>query len=133
MSVFDEARIHWLWLELVEDIHASSLRAWGGAHGIREPSQLQANLNRPKAHFDYGEKRIPALGAWYVIAFCRTQCFVDGNKRTALWTGMTFLDFNGHRAVQDSDEIWRTVLGLSNGSVSETDFIKWFVSISSPR
>lgn len=128
----DEPR--WLWLELVEDIHEHSLEEWDGLAGVREPSQLDASRERPRTRFAYGgESRIPALAAWYVIAFARTQCFVDGNKRTALLCALTFLDLNGYEAEPDRDEIWQSVVAVAEGAISEDDFVEWMVSISRPR
>lgn len=75
-----------------------------------------------------GEERIPALAAWYVVAFARTQCFVDGNKRTALLCGLEFLDLNGYEFTSDRDDIWKSVVAVSDGSQDESAFVEWFVS-----
>lgn len=105
----------------------------GGSTGVREPGQLKANLVRPQQVYAYsGESRIPALAAWYAISFAKTQCFVDGNKRTALLSAMLFLELNGYHAIEDHEDISRSIVELAEKTLPEEDFVEYFVRISRP-
>ena len=130
MSTDEISEPKWLLLRAVKDLHDHGLDMYGGASGVREPNQLSANIERPKFYFHYGETRIPALAAWYAIAFAKTQCFVDGNKRTAAFTAITFLVINGYQTIPDSLVWAEKILDISNGEISPEEFVEWVVSVS---
>lgn len=46
-------------------------------------------------------------------------CFVDGNKRTALLAGLTFLKANGHELSFSDDEGEALILSVMNSSDNE--------------
>lgn len=81
----------------VKAIHAEVLTAHGGSAGVREEALLESAVAAPQATM-LGEPLISDpvdVAAAYLFYLCRNHPFVDGNKRTALATGLVFLSENG--------------------------------------
>jgi death-on-curing protein len=81
----------------VKAIHAEVLAAHGGSAGVREEALLESAVAAPQATM-LGEPLISDpvdVAAAYLFYLCRNHPFVDGNKRTALATGLVFLSANG--------------------------------------
>ena len=82
----------------VEKIHEEAL-ASGGAAGILDLNLLVSAVLAPSTTFDgrplYGS--LAEMAATYAWSIARNHAFVDGNKRTALMTALTFLELNGRK------------------------------------
>jgi death-on-curing protein len=82
----------------VEVIHEEALKL-GGAPGLRDRNLLISALEMPRMTFDgrplHGS--LAEMAAAYAWGIARNHPFVDGNKRTALHTALTFLRMNGRR------------------------------------
>ena len=59
------------------------------------------------------------MAAAYLYGICRNHPFLDGNKRTAVATALTFLDMNGFEIDADEDEFYVLVIGVAKGIVSK--------------
>jgi death on curing protein len=119
----------WVQQRVVIAAHEESLAEHGGPTGIRDLGMLESALARPKNLFAYSETE-PSLGrmaAAYAFGITANHPFVDGNKRTAFITSMTFLLLNGIRISADKAETYLTFYGLAEGSVSEEQLAEWFV------
>ena len=80
----------------VRAIHAEVLKAHGGSPGIRDLALLESAVAAPQATM-MGHPLITdaiELAAAYLFYICRNHPFVDGNKRTALASSLTFLAEN---------------------------------------
>ncbi|HEV3191946.1 MAG TPA: type II toxin-antitoxin system death-on-curing family toxin [Polyangiaceae bacterium] len=80
----------------VERIHEEALRA-GGAAGVLDRNLLISAVEMPRSTFD-GVPLYPSIAemaAAYAWGIARNHPFVDGNKRTALLTALTFLAVHG--------------------------------------
>lgn len=80
----------------VRAIHAEVLNAHGGSPGIRDFALLESAVAAPQATM-MGHPLITdsiELAAAYLFYICRNHPFVDGNKRTALASALTFLAEN---------------------------------------
>lgn len=83
-------------VEAVKAIHAEVLGAHGGATGIRDTVLLESAIAAPQASM-MGRPMFSdpiELAAAYLFYLCRNHPFLDGNKRTALATGLVFLSEN---------------------------------------
>ena len=86
-------------------IHEQEIQKAGGDPGIRQKQDIQACADAPKASFD--EKYLNNLfemAASYIICLTIRHPFVDGNKRTALASALTFLYLNGY-VIKESYEL----------------------------
>ncbi|NBC14301.1 MAG: type II toxin-antitoxin system death-on-curing family toxin [Gammaproteobacteria bacterium] len=104
-------------------IHADQLERYGGAEGIRDPGLLEAALYRPQTGY-YEDVIEEAAALWESLAM--NHPFVDGNKRVAVATTITFLAINGYAITQDSDTIYRFIIeSLESGSFSYEKLAAW--------
>ncbi len=91
---------HVVFLEVgdVIEIHRSALLT-GGIDGVLNSTLLDSAVKAPKATFD-GKPlydSLASMAAAYAWGLARNHAFVDGNKRTAFQSALTFLDTNGYR------------------------------------
>ncbi|WP_445665591.1 type II toxin-antitoxin system death-on-curing family toxin [Fodinibius sp. AD559] len=110
----------------VEDIlfiHEQEIEKAGGDPGIREEQDVQACADAPKASFD-GKylKNLFEMAASYIICLTIRHPFVDGNKRTALASALTFLYLNGYEVEETYDlELADLVLDFLSKDISKED------------
>lgn len=84
-------------VEAVKAIHTEVLAAHGGSAGLRDEALLESAVAAPQAT-RMGKPLFTEpveLAAAYLFYLCRNHPFVNGNKRTALATGLVFLSENG--------------------------------------
>jgi death-on-curing protein len=86
-----------LTVETVQALHAHVLAVHGGGDGLRDPALLESAVAAPQA--TWGGDPIMTdpheIAAAYLFYLCRHHPFVDGNKRVALASCLTFLAANG--------------------------------------
>ena len=81
----------------VKSIHVQVLAAHGGGEGLRDPGMLESAVAAPQATWA-GDPIMTdphEIAAAYLFSLCRNHPFVDGNKRVALASCLTFLASNG--------------------------------------
>lgn len=115
----------WLTAELVVAIHDEQLRIYGGPPGIRDPGMLDSALGRARNKFAYGETDLAALAASYAYGVARNHPFVDGNKRAALLSLVTFLGLNGIDFVADEAQAVVAIRDLAAGEIDEAGLTRW--------
>lgn len=86
-----------LTVEDVIQIHREELAEFGGLEGIRDRGGLESAVAQPPIRFGrrFAHKDEFEMAAAYAFHICRNHPFVDGNKRTALSSCLTFLQLNG--------------------------------------
>jgi death-on-curing protein len=119
----------WVQQRVVIAAHEESLAEHGGPSGIRDLGMLESALARPKNLYAYSEPppSVQRMAAAYAFGITANHPFVDGNKRTALITAITFLRLNGLRLTADKADRYLTFYGLAAGSISEEELAEWFV------
>lgn len=76
------------------ELHRQLILRFGGAEGVRDKGLLESALVRPQTgYYDTLSMQAAAL----LQSLCRSDCFVDGNKRVAFATAAIFLRLNGYR------------------------------------
>ncbi|MCC7251917.1 type II toxin-antitoxin system death-on-curing family toxin [Hyphomicrobium sp.] len=115
----------WLFPELVIAFHDEQLREFGGPAGIRDLGMLESALDRPRNKWSYGETDLAALAAAYGFGIAKNPPFVDGNKRAALLSIVTFLGLNGIDFVADNAEAVVMIQGLAAGEIDEEGLKRW--------
>ncbi|MFZ9932636.1 MAG: type II toxin-antitoxin system death-on-curing family toxin [Chthoniobacterales bacterium] len=111
-----------LTVEVVREIHAEAISAFGGSHGIRDQALLESAVAAPQASFGgrspYAD--IIEVAAAYLFYLCRNHPFIDGNKRTALGACLVFLRLNGAEPKPDGAE-WEELTLAVAASVIDRD------------
>jgi len=119
--------LQWLRRDVVLAIHAEQLAEHGGLEGLRDRSGLESGIASPRNLLEYGNPTpdIAAMAAQYAFAIGCNQVFIDGNKRTALVVGRTFLILNGHDLNALQDEKYTVVMKLVNREIDAVQLAEW--------
>src|SRR6185295_5138102 len=91
----DPKEPRWITYEQAIAIHSRQLRRFGGAPGLRDEGMLRSALERPVNKWQYEQAEMAVLAAAYAFGLAKNHALVDGNKRVAFMTMMTFLRKNG--------------------------------------
>lgn len=86
---------------------------------LRSRSGLEGAVARSRAHATYGGGDVALQAAVLAQGIAESQAFVDGNKRTALISLLTFLDINGWMLDADDVALASWILDLSQGLSAE--------------
>jgi death on curing protein len=115
----------WLTVELVIAFHDEQLRDFGGLEGLRDRAMLESAIDRPRNKWAYGEIELAALAAAYAYGLARNHPFVDGNKRAAFLSVITFLGLNAIDFLVDEAEAAVIFRDLAAGDVDEDGLSRW--------
>ena len=109
----------------VHIVHDRQIARHGGASGPRDQGLLQGALQRPINKWQYANTDTFGCAAAYAFAIATANAFVDGNKRTAFVTSLTFLRLNGWHFITEPAEGVAYMENLASDMVSEERFKKW--------
>jgi death on curing protein len=115
----------WLTYEQIVAIHSRQLRRFGGAVGLRDEGLLRSAIERPVNKWHYTQAELAELAAAYAFGLGKNHAFVDGNKRIAFMSMMTFLRRNGVRFAPSQAHATKIILALAAGEVSEESLARW--------
>ncbi len=109
-------------VEIVREIHAEAIAAFGGSDGIRDQALLESAVAAPQASFGGKSpyKDLIEVAAAYLFYLCRNHPFIDGNKRTALGACLVFLRLNGAKPAADCSD-WEDLTLAVAASVIDRD------------
>jgi len=122
----------WVPLRAVISFHDRQIARHGGAPGLRDLGLLEAACGRPINRAGYGEGDLHILAGAYAFGIAKAHAFVDGNKRTAFVTTLTFLRLNGLQMRPNPAEGVRMMEDLAAGKVSEAAFAEWLAGQTGP-
>ncbi|WP_367294976.1 type II toxin-antitoxin system death-on-curing family toxin [Levilactobacillus yonginensis] len=96
-------------------------RARSQSFGVQYPQGLDIVVEQPQQVI-FGKELYPNI--WLKVAFIiqkvtKKHIFLDGNKRTALISGLTFLRINGHNVYFSDDEGESLILSVTNSPDNE--------------
>src|SRR5882762_11548757 len=115
----------WVTYDQVIAMHSRLLRRFGGAPGRRDEGMLRSALERPANKWHYEQAGLAELAAAYAFGLAKNHAFVDGNKRIAFMTMMTFLRKNLVPFAPDPAQSTSIILSLAAGEVSEDSLTRW--------
>lgn len=115
----------WLTYDQVVSIHSRQLRRFGGAVGLRDDGLLRSAIERPINKWHYERAELAELAAAYAFGLAKNHPFVDGNKRIAFMSMMTFLRKNDVRFAPEQTHATKIILSLAAGEVSEESLTRW--------
>lgn len=115
----------WVPFQVITIVHDRQISRHGGAPGIGDIGLLESGCSRAKNKFEYEECSLFELASAYAFGIAKAHAFVDGNKRTAFVTALTFLRLNGFEFRTDPVTGVQMMEGLASGEVSEDYFAKW--------
>ncbi|MBP2582449.1 death-on-curing protein [Streptomyces sp. PvR006] len=92
---------------------------------VRDAGLLESAVHRPSAAM-FGEEAYPDLldkAAALLQSLAVNRPFLDGNKRTAWLSCVTFLAMNGVQLRPDIDTVERLVIAVATGEIDEVKAI----------
>ncbi|WP_269542053.1 type II toxin-antitoxin system death-on-curing family toxin [Cerasicoccus fimbriatus] len=108
--------------EQVERLHRRSLDLYGGQDGLRDRPLFEGSVAQAQQVFVYEEADVFGIAAAYCFHLAQAQAFVDGNKRTAVAAGLTFLNLNGIETDRDiSDRLYDAMIAIANRQLSRQE------------
>lgn len=93
---------------------------------------VEMGCARPMNLAAYTDAGTAEIGAAYAFGISKAHAFVDGNKRTAFVTTLTFLRLNGHYFRPNALDGVRMMEDLASGKIDEAQFAKWLSASLSP-
>ena len=115
----------WLTNRAVYIIHDRQIARHGGASGLRDEGLLLNALQRPINKWQYENADTFECAAAYAFGIANAHAFVDGNKRTAFVTSVTFLRLNAWHFTTEPAEGVSFMEDIASGVVSEESFKNW--------
>ena len=115
----------WVPTRAVHIVHDRQIARHGGASGLRDEGLLQNALQRPVNKWQYENADTFEWAAAYAFGIAKAHAFVDGNKRTAFVTSVTFLCLNGWRFITEPADGVAFMENLASDVVSEEQFKNW--------
>ena len=120
-------------VENVLFLHTVSLGTFGGSEGIRDLKSLRAAVARPwgssfgQDHFSTPFEKAAALAE----SLIRRHPFIDGNKRTAMYSAAYLLETLGYRLETAQQDLEDFAVSIALGDMDTTDMARWFEHHSS--
>lgn len=108
-------------------LHELQIEIHGGSHGLRDLGLLESAVARPQSTFG-GQDLYPDIfmkGAALVHSLLLNHQFVDGNKRTAMYSVMAFLELNGYEFVAEQKEVVDTAMWIENKKPELEEIAAW--------
>lgn len=96
-------------------------RAQSNSFGVQYPQGLDIVVEQPQ-RVVFGKELYPTVwlkAAFIIQKITKKHIFMDGNKRTALLAGLTFLKVNGYLLTFSSDEGEDLILSVTNSPDNE--------------
>lgn len=107
----------------IDRLHEIALGEYGGgALGVRDSAAIDSALGRGRLMLDYVQCDLFDLASCYVHGISQAQGYVDGNKRTAVYAALIFLEANGVVTKRMSDkDLYDTIIGAAGRTVTRDD------------
>lgn len=117
---------HYLSIEDILNLHSRTIEIHGGANGVRDLGLIQSSLYRCQSGY---YETLCEQAAVLMQSFRLNHCFIDGNKRVALLSSVTFLKLNGHSLKTSTREIVELIsVRIIQDKIGIPEITKWIES-----
>lgn len=108
-------------------LHNLAIDKHGGSHGLRDFGLLDSAVMRAQATFGGVDlyETIFTKAAALVHSLLMNHQFVDGNKRTAMFSLMTFIELNGYMFIAKQKDVVEYALYIENSQPEIEKIAKW--------
>lgn len=107
-------------LEAVVAIHHDQISTFGGAHGLRDQELLESVLGQAQQTYAY-TKDAHEVAAQYCFSLAKNHPFVDGNKRTAADSMLTFMVLNRIEPTLTVEQLFEWTLRAAIGKLDRPE------------
>ena len=131
----DLTHLEFLTVQEVLDLHDEQLQRFGGSAGVRDRGALDSAVATPQTTFDgaFLHTDVFEMASAYAFHIAENQPFIDGNKRTALYAALVFLDINGWLVSDPDDRLYDAMIGLSARSLDKRGLADLLREIAHPE
>ena len=122
-----------LTLEQLLELHALVIKETGGAEGLRDLDRLESAIAAQTQNV-FGEELYPSLhdkAAAMIRGIIASHPFIDGNKRTAMLAGLTFLELNQKQPKFKKSEIENFAVQVATEHLDIAEIAAWLMGHSS--
>jgi len=120
--------MRYLSVDDVLTLHNYAIERFGGSSGLASLGRLEASLAAPMQTM-FGQELYPDLWSKAAILcylLIKNHPFVDGNKRTALYALLRFLELNGYTiTVADNEELYRFTMAIATSELDKEGIEAW--------
>ncbi|MDZ7269571.1 MAG: type II toxin-antitoxin system death-on-curing family toxin [candidate division KSB1 bacterium] len=120
--------ITYLTIDEVIALHDYAIRRFGGAGGLADRGKLEASIAAPIQNV-FGTELYPDLWSKAAVLFfllIKNHPFTDGNKRTALYALLRFLEVNGFTISGISnDELYQFTIDVASSLLNQDKIVEW--------
>lgn len=116
-----------LTLEQILELHALVIKETGGSIGLRDLGRLESSIATQTQNV-FGEELYPKIedkSAAIIRSIIADHPFVDGNKRTAMITGLTLLILNNKHFLFKQGEIEDFAVKIATDHLDITKISSW--------
>lgn len=120
-------------LEQLLEIHALVIEETGGLAGLRDLGRLESAL-ATQTQAVFGEELYVGLhekAVALIRGIIADHPFVDGNKRTAMLAGLTFLELNGIGFKAKTGELEDFAVRVATEKLDIAAIANWFIKTTS--
>jgi death-on-curing family protein len=86
---------------------------------LRNRAGLESAIARPRTYAQYQDADLALQAVVLAHGIAESQCFIDGNKRTALIAMLVFLEINGWSVEASDPELAEWMISFSGGASPE--------------
>ena len=121
-------------VEEILEFQEDQIQQHGGSLGLRDMGMLQSAVAMPQTAFggQYAHSDIFEMAAAYLFHLAQNHPFVDGSKRVAAVSCMTFLASNGLEPKLSEDELVSLTLSTAEGKASKSSIAEFLRTRSRP-
>lgn len=129
------SKIKFISITRVLAIHSYAVKRYGGSQGIRDLGLVESAVQRPKSGFggEYLYSNIFDMAAALLQSLLKNHPFVDGNKRTALFSTGIFLKMNGYQLINRHEEEVSFAVRVDNSNLSLEQISSWLKGNSTKK
>lgn len=114
-------------VEMVMAIHRHSIETYGGSAGVLNSGAVHSAVSQASAAF-FGQELHPTVAqkaAAYWFHLCQAHGFVDGNKRVAAASMLTFLAVNGLWLDATEAELESVTMLIAQGKMQKSHLARF--------
>ena len=116
-----------LTVEQIIELHDDAIAEDGGLVGVKDPGYVELIAEKPFQDY-FGQELYPGLfmkAAVYFHGIATAHAFFDANKRTAVYTCLTFLALNGSPLEAEWDELFEVAIKVATNEMGLHDLADW--------
>jgi len=120
--------IIFLTLDDVLQIHELMISRFGGSHGMRDQTLLESALQQPQSGFGgrYLHNDIYEMAAAYIYHIIKNHPFIDGNKRTGIFSTINFLELNGCDLDLSQEQFYQLAIDVATSKMDKQQIAQFF-------